>query len=78
MARALRTRAAPAGSTNGEKKNHIDGFRKAFSDLYEVLDYAEKKYGKSREFSLAFTKLEESQMWLNKAISNSEAEEEEE
>jgi len=78
MARALHKRAASVGLTNGEKKNHIDGFRKAFSDLYEALDYAEKKYGKSREFSLAFTKLEESQMWLNKAISNSEAEEEEE
>ena len=37
-----------------------------------------RMFGKSREFSLAFTKLEESQMWLNKAISNSEAEEEEE
>ena len=44
--------------------------------MYEALDYAEIIYGKSREFSLAITKLEESQMWLNKAISNSEVEEE--
>ena len=78
MARALHKRAAFCVLTSGEKESHIDGFRKAFSDLYGAIDYAEKKYGKSREFSLAFTKLEESQMWLNKAISNSEAEEEEE
>lgn len=76
MARALHKRAASVGLTNGEKKNHIDGFRKAFSDLYEALDYAERMFGKSREFSIAITKLEESQMWLNKAISNSEVEEE--
>ena len=76
MARALHKRAASVGLTNGEKKNHIDGFRKAYSDLYEALDYAERMFGKSREFSLAFTKLEESHMWLNKAISNAEEEEE--
>lgn len=74
---ALHKRAVSRDLT-AEKKNNIDGFRKAYSDLYEALDYAERMFGKSREFSLAFTKLEESQMWLNKAISNSEAEEEEE
>lgn len=78
MARALHKRAASRGLTSKKKKNDIDGFRNAFSDMYEALDYAEIIYGKSREFSLAITKLEESQMWLNKAISNSEVEEEEE
>lgn len=63
-------------TTSKEKRSHIDGFRKAYSNLYETIDFVEKKYGKSREFSLAITKLEESQMWLNKAISNSEVEEE--
>ena len=72
---ALHKRAASHDLT-AEKKNNIDGFRRAYSDLYEALDYAERMFGKSREFSIAFTKLEESQMWLNKAISNSEVEEE--
>ena len=78
MACTLHKRATFRGLISKEKKNDIDGFRNAFSDMHEALDYAEIKYGKSREFSLAITKLEESQMWLNKAISNSEAEEEEE
>lgn len=43
MARAFHKRAAFCVLTSGEKESHIDGFRKAFSDLYEAIDYAEKK-----------------------------------
>ncbi len=48
-----------------EQKDRIEKARKIFSDIY---DFAEKYCKKSRETSLAFTKLEEAQFWLIKGI----------
>lgn len=30
-------------TTSKEKRSHIDGFRKAYSNLYETIDFVEKK-----------------------------------
>lgn len=44
-----------------------------FSDKYEALaNDLKTKIPKSRGLSLAFTALEESAMWLNKAIANND------
>ena len=54
-----------------KQKEYIDGLRFAFSDMYDYLEGVERELGRSRELSLAFTKLDECQMWLNRAISQS-------
>jgi hypothetical protein len=46
----------------------MEGFRKDFGVLYEKL----KARPVSRGMSLCLTKLEESAMWLNKAITNND------
>lgn len=76
MARKLHEKAAYHTLSSVRKKNDMSGFRNAYSDMFEALDCVGKVYGNSRELSLAITKLEESQMWLNKAISISDVEEE--
>lgn len=43
-----------------------------YRDKYEALANDIKKLPKSRGLSLAFTALEESAMWLNKAITNND------
>ena len=48
-----------------EQKDRIEKTRKIFSNIY---DFIEEHCKKSRETSLAFTKLEEAQFWLIKGI----------
>lgn len=50
---------------NKEKQDKIDLIRSSFSNMYDVLDVNCKN---SRETSLAYTKLEEAQMWAIKGI----------
>ena len=52
-----------------EKQDKIDLIRNSFSNMYDVLDINCKP---GRETSLAYTKLEEAQMWAIKGISREE------
>lgn len=49
-----------------EQQDKIDLIRSSFSKMYEVLDVNCKN---NREISIAYTKLEEAQMWAIKGIS---------
>lgn len=51
-----------------EQKATIQNFRDKYEALHQELSGLEK----SRGLSLALTKLEESSMWLNKAITNND------
>ena len=55
--------------TTQEQQNRIDVVRSSFSKMYDVLDINCKS---NRETSLAYTKLEEAQMWAIKGISREE------
>ena len=48
-----------------EQQDRINLIRSSFSNIYDVLDINCKE---SRETSLAYTKLEEAQMWAIKGI----------
>lgn len=48
-----------------KQQNKIDLIRSSFSKMYDVLDI---NCEKNRETSLAYTKLEEAQMWAIKGI----------
>ena len=48
-----------------EQQDKIDLIRNSFSNMYDVLDTNCKQ---NREISLAYTKLEEAQMWTIKGI----------
>ena len=50
---------------SSEQQDRIDLIRSSFSNMYDVLDINCKG---SRETSLAYTKLEEAQMWAIKGI----------
>jgi len=50
-----------------EKLIVIEGVRDKFKEL---LEYLEQNSKPSREQALAFTKLEEASMWINKALCN--------
>lgn len=52
-----------------EQQNKIDLIRSSFSNMYDVLDINCKG---GRETSLAYTKLEEAQMWAIKGITREE------
>lgn len=52
-----------------EKQNRIDLIRNSFSNMYDVIDVNCKA---NRETSIAYTKLEEAQMWAIKGISREE------
>ena len=52
-----------------EKQDKIDLIRSSFSNMYDVLDINCKG---GRETSLAYTKLEEAQMWAIKGITREE------
>lgn len=52
-----------------ELQDKIDLIRSSFSNMYDVLDVNCKP---GRETSLAYTKLEEAQMWAIKGISREE------
>lgn len=52
-----------------EQQDKIDLIRSSFSNMYDVLDINCKT---SRETSLAYTKLEEAQMWAIKGITREE------
>lgn len=54
---------------NKEQQDKIDLIRNSFSNMYDVLDINCKP---SREISLAYTKLEEAQMWAIKGITREE------
>ncbi len=54
---------------NKEQQDKIDLIRSSFSNMYDVLDINCKA---SRETSLAYTKLEEAQMWAIKGITREE------
>lgn len=54
---------------NKEKQDKIDLIRNVFSNVYDVIDI---KCKPGRETSLAYTKLEEAQMWAIKGISREE------
>ena len=58
--------------TNEEQKDRIEKVRNLFSDLYNEI---EKNCKPSRETSLVFTKLEESQFWAIKGITREKTEE---
>lgn len=49
-----------------EQKELMQSFRDAYEDLYKQIETLDNSRGKS----LALTKLEESAMWLNKAITH--------
>lgn len=49
-----------------EQQDKIDLIRSSFSKMYDVLDVNCKN---NREISIAYTKLEEAQMWAIKGIS---------
>ena len=55
--------------TTQEQQNRIDVVRSSFSKMYDVLDINCKS---NRETSLAYTKLEEAQMWAIKGITREE------
>ena len=48
-----------------EQQDKIDLIRNSFSNMYDVLDINCKQ---NRETSIAYTKLEEAQMWVIKGI----------
>lgn len=52
-----------------EQEDRIELIRNSFSNMYDVLDVNCKK---NREVSLAYTKLEEAQMWAIKGITREE------
>jgi len=52
-----------------EQEDKIELIRNSFSNMYDVLDVNCKK---NREVSLAYTKLEEAQMWAIKGITREE------
>ena len=52
-----------------EQQDKIDLIRASFSNMYDVLDINCKN---SRETSLAYTRLEEAQMWAIKGITREE------
>lgn len=52
-----------------EQEDRIELIRNSFSNMYDVLDINCKK---NREVSLAYTKLEEAQMWAIKGITREE------
>lgn len=53
-----------------EQKSMIEGIREDYSKLYDKLDNIFEGKGQlSREASLAYMNLEQSQMWVTKAIS---------
>lgn len=52
-----------------EQEDKIELIRNSFSNMYDVLDVNCKK---NREISLAYTKLEEAQMWAIKGITREE------
>lgn len=52
-----------------EQQDKIDLIRSSFSNMYDVLDI---NCEKGRETSLAYTKLEEAQMWAIKGITREE------
>ena len=54
---------------NNKKQQKIDKTREIFSNIY---DFIEENCKKSRETSLAITKLEEAQFWAIKGISREE------
>jgi len=54
---------------NEKQQEKIDLIRSSFSNMYDVLDVNCKP---SRETSLAYTKLEEAQMWAIKGITREE------
>ena len=54
---------------NQEQENRINVVRSSFSKMYDVIDINCKG---SRETSLAYTKLEEAQMWAIKGITREE------
>ena len=54
---------------NDNQKERINKVREIFSDIY---DWLENNCKRSRETSIAFTKLEEAQFWAIKGISREE------
>ena len=52
-----------------EQQDKIELIRSSFSNMYDVIDINCKD---SRETSLAYTKLEEAQMWAIKGITREE------
>ncbi len=54
---------------NKEKQDRIDLIRNSFSNMYDVIDVNCKT---NRETAIAYTKLEEAQMWAIKGITREE------
>ena len=54
-----------------KQKEYINGLRYLFSDIFDYLEAVEREIGRSRELSIGFTKLEECQMWVNRAVAQS-------
>lgn len=69
MEEELNEKAKFNNDLNNYQKNRINEIRRLFSNVY---DYIEKECSKSRETSLALTKLEEAQMWIIKGITREE------
>lgn len=55
-----------------EQIDLMQNFRDKYQALYKEIEALQAEVPKSRDFSLALTKLEESAMWLNKYITKND------
>jgi hypothetical protein len=54
-------------------KERLEAVRQAklvAAQYYDLVNMYEAKYGKSRDFSLALTKIQEASMWLTRGLTN--------